>query len=289
MLPFVAVLGQDLCGAFYSLLSRRLSVRLARAQLQLAAVMLTFTFALGLPFALLHGGVEVSALARWWPCFLLGGVASALSVTVNLLVFRYLDAAMGTLLGTTYIVLSIASAMYVLGERLGLRQIIGALIALAAVAYALSVHVNRRERRNWTLGMLVTLVGAVLFSVAVVVEKFLLVKVGVSSYVAWGWGAQWLCATVLATLVGGHHFGQIFAKRNRSLVIGAGCTRTAMALLFVSTLVIFKSLCVAVVLAGLRPLFVAFLGAWFLHERKFLARKIMASVAAAIGVAIMFW
>lgn len=76
---------------------------------------------------------------------------------------------------------------------------------------------------------------------------------------------------------------------NAGLLLAAGLTRLGMGVLFVFSLVALKSLCMAVILAGLRPLFVAFLGAAFLHERRFMRRKIIASAVAAIGVALMFW
>jgi drug/metabolite transporter (DMT)-like permease len=288
MLPFAVVVGQNLFGAFYSLLSRRLSVKLPYAQLQVAAVLFTITFLLAAPLAIWYGDISTAALTQWWPYLLVGGGTTALNMATNLLIFRYMDAAMGTLLTTTNVVMAVLSAMYVLGERMGVHEVVGGLLALLAVVYALSVHVSRRERRNWTLGILVTIVSALLFSVAAVVEKFLLGEMSVSSYVVWGWGMQWLFA-VGFSLLGARHFKEVLARRNLSLLATAGLMRSGMGMLFVGSIVVLKSLCLAVVLAGLRPLFVAFLGAWFLGERKFLARKIVASILAGIGVAIMFW
>jgi drug/metabolite transporter (DMT)-like permease len=289
MLPLLVVFGKNLSGAFYSILTRRLAVKLPYAQFQIALVVMTVTMAVSLPLAFLYGGVQLEALQRWWPYLLLGGVATSMSAIATFVVFRYMDAAMGTLLGTTYIVMGVLAGLYILGEQMGLQEIAGAGIVLSAVVYALSVHVSRRERRHWTLGIFYTLAGAVFFSIGVMVEKFLLGEMSMSSYVVWGFGSQWLVMLLLSTCFGWRYFPKVINKRNALLLLAAGLTRSAMALLFVVSLVTLKSLCLAVVLSGMRPLFVAFLGASFLHERRFLARKVVASLVAGAGIAVMFW
>jgi drug/metabolite transporter (DMT)-like permease len=158
-----------------------------------------------------------------------------------------------------------------------------------AVTYALSVHVSRRERRNWALGIMFAVGSALCFAVGAVIEKFLLGQMNIPSYVVWGLGTQCLVGVAFGVLLGWRHFRDVLKPRHAALLLGAGIVRTSMAILFVFSLVMFKSLCLAIVLAGLRPLFVAFLGAWLLHERKFLLRKAIASVIAGIGIAIMLW
>jgi len=289
MLPALVVLSQNIFGAFYSILSRRLSTALPHAQLQISALLYTVAIVLIMPFVWYLGDVSVAALQSHWPYILLCGLATAVNGAIALLIFRYMDAAMGSLLMTTHTVTAVLAAMYVLGERLGLREVAGALVVVGAVGYALSVHVSRRERRNWTMGILLTLAGGVMFSISAVTEKFLLDQIGLTSYLTWGWSSQWLCAVVLSLLFGRKQYRQVLQSGHALLLWGAGLTRGVMGLFFVLSIVTLKSLCIAVVLAGLRPLFVSFLGAWLLRERKFLNRKVVASVFAAIGVAIMFW
>jgi drug/metabolite transporter (DMT)-like permease len=289
MLAAAVVISQNLFGAFYSILSRRLSEELPHAQLQVSAVLYTIAIVLVLPFVWYMGDVSTAALQSHWPYVLLSGLATAVNGAIALLIFRYMDAAMGSLLMTTHVVAAVLAAMYVLGERLGLQEIAGAVVVVCAVSYALSVHVSRRERRNWTMGILLTLLGAFMFSVAAVSEKFLLDEIGLASFLAWGWSSQWLCAVVLSLLFGRRHYKQVLRSGHALLLWSAGLTRGMMGLMFVLSIVTLKSLCIAVVLAGMRPLFVSFLGAWILRERKFLGRKIVASALAAIGVAIMFW
>ncbi len=289
MLPLVVILGQNLSGAFYSLLSRRLAVTLPHAQMQVAAVLFVITFAIAAPLALLHGDVHVAALLRWWPYLLLAGFATSLSVSLLLLTFRYMDAAMGTLLTTMHIVLSVLGGMYVLGERMGMQELAGATLVLVAVGYALSVHVSRRERRNWVLGITFAIGSAVCFAVGVVAEKYLLGQMSAPSYIVWGLGVQCLVGISFGLLLGWRRFGMVLRLRHAKLLLGAGIVRSAMGVLFIFSLVMLKSLCVAIVLAGLRPLFVAFLSAWLLGERKFLLRKVVASMVAALGITIMLW
>jgi drug/metabolite transporter (DMT)-like permease len=247
------------------------------------------TYLIALPIAFAYGDVHLAAFERWWPYFLAGGLATAINGALLLLVYRYMDAAMGSLLMTTNVVVTVLAAMYVLGERMGLHELIGTALVLAAVVYVLAVHVGKKERRNWTMGILVTCASTVFFAVAVVIEKFLLGEVGASSYLVWGWGCQATIAVLLGLCFGGRQFAVVLARRNAPLVFGAGVARAGFGLGFVFSLVLLKSLCLAIILAGLRPLFVSFLGAWLLKERKFLARKVIASVVAGIGVAIMLW
>ncbi len=289
MLPFVVVLGQNLSGAFYSLLSRRLAVKLPHAQMQVAAVLFVITFSIVAPLALVHGDVHLAALVHWWPYLLLTGTATSLSVSLLLLTFRHMDAAMGTLLTTMHIVLSVVGGMYVLGERMGLHELAGAALVLVAVGYALSVHVSRRERRNWTLGITFAIGSAVCFAVGVVIEKYLLGQMSAPSYIVWGLGAQCLVGVCFGLLLGWRRFGDVLRLRHAKLLLSAGVIRSVMAVLFIFSLVVLKSLCLAIVLAGLRPLFVAFLSAWLLRERKFLLRKVVASMIAALGITIMLW
>lgn len=270
-------------------MSRRLSVKLPAAQLQVTAVTFTIAAVIVMPATLVYGNVQVTDLVQWWPYLLVGGLATSLNAAVTLLIFRYMDAAMGTLLGTLHIVMAVLGGLVVLGERLGLQEVAGAAIALAAVTYALSVHVSRRERRHWTLGIVCAVASGVLFSVAVMAEKYLLGEMAVPSYLVWAGGTQWVIAVLLALLFGRRQFRKVLSADNAGLLLAAGLTRLGMGVLFVFSLVALKSLCMAVILAGLRPLFVAFLGAAFLHERRFMRRKIIASAVAAIGVALMFW
>lgn len=289
MLPFVVVLGQNISGAFYSLLSRRLAVTLPHAQMQVAAALFVITFVIATPIALAYGGVYLAALTAWWPLLLLAGFTTSLSVSLLLMTFRHMDAAMGTLLTTMHIVLAIVGGMYILGESMGVQQLIGAALVILAVTYALSVHVSKRERRNWALGILFAVGSAICFAVGAVIEKYLLGQMNIPSYVVWGLGTQCLVGVSVGLLLGWRNFRDVLRPRHFVLLLGAGIIRTCMGIFFVFSLVLLKSLCIAIVLAGLRPLFVAFLGAWLLHERKFLLRKVVASVAAAVGIAVMFW
>lgn len=289
MLPFAIVISQNIFGAFFSIFSRRIAVALPGAQFQIGAIIFTVMYGLSAPVAFLFGDVYLADLYRLWPQLLIGGVAIALNAATLLLVYRYMDAAMGTLLMTLNMVMSVLAAMLVLGEHMSLQQLIGAGVVFGAVTYALMAHVSKIERQKWTIGLLFALVNAVFFATGAVAEMYLIKHMSISSYIVWGWGWQWLAVVVLSLCFGRRHFRQALASGTMRLVVGTGLLRIGNGLMFLCSLVVFKSLCLAVILAGLRPLFVAFLGAWFLKERKFLGRKVVASVLAATGIAIMFW
>ncbi len=288
MLALVVVLSQSLFGAFYSITGRKLSVRLPNAQLQISAALFTMAYAVALPIGLQLGDVYWSDVVEWWPYFVLRGVLIAMSMAITLRIFRYVDAGLGTLLITLYIVAGVLGGMWLLGERMGLQQLIGSAIVLGAIFYVLSVHIGKRERHQWTIAIMLALAGAVCFGVSMVIEKLLLGDMSPGSYIVWGWGVEWIATLLLALTFGRKYIPQVFARRNLALLATAGVLRSGMGLLFVASLVMLKSLCIALVLSGLRSLFAALLGAWMLRERRFLRRKIIASICAAVGVALIF-
>jgi transporter family protein len=267
---------------------RSLAKILPKAQFQVMAAAVFCMYILTLPVVLSLGNIYVSDLANNLFLLVLAGITLALHPVFFYMGLRYLDAGMGSLLATLNIVIAILGAVWILGERLSLQQVLGASIVIGAIIYALSVKLTKKQRKHWTWGAGFTLLSGVFLAISMIIQKYLLDAMTGQSFVVWAWGIQTIVAVSLGLLFGRQHFKAIFKRNAWPHLLGAGLAKAGTAGGFVASLVLFRSLSLAIVLAGLRPLFVSFLGALFLKEHEFLQRKIAASVIAAAGIGIMF-
>lgn len=288
MLPITIVLAQNISGAFMAIGLRKLATIVPKAQFQVLAAIFVSMYILTLPVVLAMGNIQLPALPEHWLLLALAGLALALNPVCFYMGLRYMDAAMASLLATVNIIVAIIGAIWLLDERLAVQQVLGAVVVIGAIIYALSVKLTKKQRKHWTWGAGFTLLSGFFLAVSMVIQKYLLDYMSGESFIIWGWGIQTLLAVALGLAFGRQHFRQLLHRRALPHLIGTGLAKAGTAGGFVVSLVFFRSLSLAIVLAGLRPLFVSFLGALMLKEHEFLQRKIAASVIAGLGVAIMF-
>jgi drug/metabolite transporter (DMT)-like permease len=268
---------------------RHLAKTTPNAQYQVLAVVFACMYLLTLPVVLYLGDVYLAALTQYWPWLLAAGIALTLNPLCFYVALRHLDAAMATLLATTNILVAIFGAIWLLDERLLPQQFIGSAIVIGAIVYSMSVKLTKRERRKWLWGAGFTLLSGIFLAISMIIQKYLLGHMSGQSFVVWGWGIQTLLAVLLSLAIGRHMYKVVFRRRSLPHLAGAGLAKAGAAGGFVASLVIFRSLSLAIVLAGLRPLFVSILGWLMLGEHHFLRRKIIASLLAGAGVGLMFW
>lgn len=285
----ILVLLQSLCMALFTIFSRPLAVKLTRAQFQVTAVFFTGLYLLSLPVAFLVSDVYLSDLAEWWPLLVFASVAFGLQNVGLFWALRYMDAAISSLLGMLGTVAVVVMATLILDEGLTLQQLAGAAVIVASITYVLSAKVNAGERRHWTLGLIISIVTAALLGIGATGEKYLLGHMELGSYLVFGWGMQWLLILGTSLVYQPRQFKTVLQPGNAKLLAAATTARTLGALGFVANLLILNNLSKVAVLSGLKVIFVGILGVFILHERQFVRRKIVGAVAAAIGVAIMFW
>lgn len=288
MLPVTLVLVQNIAGAFMAIGLRRLAKILPKAQFQVLAVVFVCMYALTLPVVLAMGNVSLAALTVYWPQLLVAGITLTLSPICLYMALRYMDVAMASLLSTINIIIAILGAVWLLDERLTAQQVLGAVIVVAAIIYALSVRLTKKQRKHWVWGAGFTFLSGLFLAITLLLEKYLLDFMSAESLVVWSWGIQTALAVLLGVLIRRHHFADIFHRRAWPHLLATGLSKAAAVGGFIASMVVFRSLSLTIVLAGLRPLFVSFLGALLLKEHEFLRRKIAASVIAALGVGVMF-
>jgi drug/metabolite transporter (DMT)-like permease len=288
MLPIAIVLAQNISGAFMAIGLRKLAKIIPKAQFQVLAAIFVCMYVLTLPIVMSMGNIYVADLLEHWALLLAAGISLALNPVCFYLGLRYMDAAMASLLATVNIIVAILGAVWLLDEQLAPQQIIGAAVVIGAIIYALSAKLNKKQRKHWTWGAGWTLASGVFLAISMIIQKYLLGHMSGESFIVWGWGIQTVVAIMLGLSFGRHHFKDVFHRKAVPHLIGAGLAKAGTAGGFVVSLMFFRSLSLAIVLAGLRPLFVSFLGALILKEHDFLRRKVTASVIAAMGVALMF-
>jgi drug/metabolite transporter (DMT)-like permease len=288
MLPITIVLAQNISGAFMAIGLRKLATIAPKAQFQVLAAMFVCMYLLTVPIVLTMGNVHLADLITHWPLLTAAGITLSLNPICFYMGLRYMDAAMASLLATVNIVVAIVGAVWILDERLTVAQVLGSLMVIGAIIYALSVKLTKKQRKHWTWGAGFTIASGIFLATSMILQKYLLGHMSGESFIVWGWGIQTLAAVLMGILFGRHHFRQVFHAKAVPHLIGAGLSKAGTAGGFVASLVFFRSLSVAIVLAGLRPLFVSFLGAALLKEHDFMRRKVAASVIAALGVGIMF-
>ncbi|HSX36037.1 MAG TPA: DMT family transporter [Patescibacteria group bacterium] len=287
--PVSIILTQNTAAAVFAVVSRKLSPALPRAYFQVNAIVIGIMYFAGLAWAAVHRGVSVAELLQWLPWLLGGSLAFAMTNAISFKVFQYVDAAIASLLSTFNIIAAIILSTIFIGEGLTLRNALGAAIILGAAWLVLSAHVGRQERRAWTIGLALSLLAAVFFGIAITNEKFLLNHMGLSSYLVWGWGVQVIVAFVCSFVFMPRGYRDIAKVRPYGLLGMAGALRAISGLTFVLALVRLNNLAIVSALSGLKVILAAAFGLVFLHEGQFAVRKISASLAAAAGVAIMFW
>ncbi len=170
-----------------------------------------------------------------------------------------------------------------------MQQFGGAVIIIASIVYVLGAKVNAGERRHWTLGLITATITALFLGIGATGEKYLLGQMELGSYLFWGWGMQWALILGTSLVYRPREYKAVLRRDNAKLLSAATATRTLGALGFVASQLILNNLAKVAVLSGLKVIFVGILGVVILHERQFVRRKILGAVAAAIGVAIMFW
>jgi drug/metabolite transporter (DMT)-like permease len=289
MLPLAIVLTQNISGAFMAIGLRKLAKIVPQAQFQVLAAVFVCMYALTLPVVLSMGHVYPGDLLQHWFLLTIAGIALTLNPVCFYMGLRYMDAAMGSLLATINIIGAIMGAVWILDEHLAIQQVVGSVIVVGAIIYGLSVKLSKKQRKHWTWGAGFTLASGVFLAISMIIQKYLLGQISGESFIVWGWGIQTLLAVVLGVTFGRQHFKHVFHRKAVPHLLGAGLSKAGTAGGFVVSLVFFHSLSFAIVLAGLRPLFVSFLGALILKEHEFMRRKIEASLIAALGIGIMFW
>lgn len=225
---------------------------------------------------------------------------AAAALFVMALYFMYkgmvhLESATASVLGTSSALFVVLLANFFFDEHLTPRQSLGIVILVPCLWYVLLLAKRHRKKlfdfknMSWARGAVFIIASSVFLALAHILEKDILQRSTVATYVAFGWLLQLACAWLLY-IVFGRHAAHVF--RNNKMIRSAlqlGVLRAAAGLFFILALVKSDSVSLVTVIANFRIIIVAVLAGWLLNEREFYYRKLAAAALSVVALSIIFW
>jgi drug/metabolite transporter (DMT)-like permease len=286
----VVMLLQNVFAAIFALLSRRLTLKYPKAHFQILTLIFVVLYAVGLGYVAFTGQHVITALfvPYWWR-YIGGGMLFGVWTYFSYRVFSYVDAAIASLLATLNIVAVVITSSLLIHEGLTLRELLGAVVLLAAMLIVLSARVSKLVRTAWGKGIGLSLLASSVYGFAIANEKWLLSRVGIPTYVVFGFGWQLVPLLLFSLIIGRSQYHNLRKPDFLKSVGLTGLMRGAAGLLFIISLVKSNNASLVSVLSGFKVVLTAIWAAIILHERKLLGRKLVASLLAMLGIAVMLW
>lgn len=128
---------------------------------------------------------------------LVGSWVFPLIIILSLKASKDVDAGYFTILSNLTPIVTIVAATLLLNERLNNHQLLGAAIIIAS-AFLITLPKLRHHMKTRTSGLVVALACFLLAGLAIVYERWMLVRIGFGAYLIFGWGAQTLYMAIIA-------------------------------------------------------------------------------------------
>lgn len=286
----VLMLLQNVFASAYALQSRQLARKYKSAHFQILAVTFVIMYLVFICYALINvSSISLITPLQFGGTIVLTGLYFTVWTVLTFLVYRFVDAAIGTLLTTLNLIAVIVTASILLGESLTLLQGVGAVLLLGSIFIISSAHLSKIKQHNLVVAISLSLIASVFFGLAIANEKYLLDHMGAPTYLIFGVGAQVVPLLLLAFLYKPREFRHFKQVKFRKNVIIMGLTRAGAGLLFILSLVLANNASLIGVLSGLKIILTTILAAILLKEVMLMKRKIVASVIAFFGVGILLW
>lgn len=284
----ILMLFQNLLAASFALVSRQIAKKVKGVHFQVVAVVFSVILVSGWAYGLWYG-IDINYLWSYLPLFITGGICFGLTNVGTYKALEYVDAGIATLFSTMNTVFAVIFATIVIHEGLSLQEIIGAFILFSAIWYVLALNINKNEKNQWMKALIISILAAILFAVAATIEKHLLGKMPLATYITFGWSFQALAAISCSILIKPKKWVVLFKSGAIGLTLSAGFIRALAGLLFIISLTLANNVSLIAVLSGVKVIFVVLLAALLLKERRYFNRKLEAAAIATIGIAVMLW
>jgi drug/metabolite transporter (DMT)-like permease len=262
------------------------------AGLAITAGWFIFLYLCGLLMLPFFGDVHYRSLTEFWWRLLGGGAAFALTNAFTYYSFVYLEAAIGTILGTISALFTVILAALTIHEDLTVRQVVGAVLLIAAIIYTISATRHKPTRavqRNLISGLFFVFLAAIFFAIAAVNEKYLLGHLTVGDYLLYGWFGQMAMAVMLAALIQPDSFKLFKDRAVLGWTLSLGGIRAVSGLCFLLAMIRSNNVALITVISNLKLIIVVLLGIWILKERNRIRQKIAGAAFAILALAFMFW
>jgi len=241
---------------------------------------------------LLPGNINHTAAREAW-IFIVGG--GSLFAVLNLLVlklFRYVPASIAVFMSLLNTLSVIIFAYVLTSESLTGVQWLGAGVLLTAVILIALIAQKRKgvkKHQNMLLGTGLAVAAALLFGPAIVNENYLIGRIGIETYLLYGWGLQAIMSLLLAfTLRDKSKSTRKLPAKVHKLVWLYGGLLGAAGFFFVQSLNDSGNSSVTSISATARVAVVVVFSYVLLGEKDNLKLKLLGLVITGIGLTLLF-
>ncbi len=214
------------------------------------------------------------------------GLGNLLSIKL----FRLLPASLVAILILLNPLSAVMFSFIFLGEQLTHIQWMGAVLVFAGVlSVQLISKVTKKKKKKTAIhvGLALALVLAFLYGVGITTEKYLLDRMGMSTYVVYGWGSQLLMSIIIALLLR-KQFS--LPKSNKYYVysIRYGMLLGAAGLLYVFTQIQNNSASLTVIGSSSKVALTVILAYFLLNEKEHVLLKSLGIILSGTGMWLLF-
>ncbi|MDQ3123314.1 MAG: DMT family transporter [bacterium] len=264
------------------------------AALAVNALAFSSLYVCGLLILPIIGGVNTQDFLNNWLIYLTTSCLFVIALYLMYKAFTHLDSATVSVLGTSSALFTVIIAGIFLGERLSNMQFLGIAILLPCIWYVLLLAREHHKLLNfkdlnWLHGFWFVLGSSLCLAVAHVLEKEILIRSSIGTYVTFGWLLQALVAWGLYLLAGRHANNILRQPWMVRSSLQLGVMRAATGLFFIIALSKSNNVSLVTTVANFRVIIVAVLAGWLLGERNFYYKKLAAAAVSVIALSIIFW
>ena len=258
------------------------------------AIAFSTLYVCGLIILPLIGGVRLQEFLDQWVLFIAASMLFVCALYLMYKGFTHLESATASVLGTSSALFTVIIASVIYGESLSPTQLVGIAIVLPCIWYVLLLARQHNTLLNfkdkgWLHGFWYIIGSSLCLGTAHVIEKEILSRASVGSYIAFGWALQTIAAWGLYFLFGKKAKKMFSQQKTVRSSMQLGVVRAATGFFFVLALAKSNNVSLVAVVANFRIILVAILAGWFLNERTFYYKKIAAAAISVIGLSIIFW
>lgn len=279
-----------LLASFRSIQNRKIG--LYKKDLSIYALVVSFigVLLMGLGYAVFNWEL-VNHSSAWSARYflLVGGMLFGSLNLLNFKLFRLLPASIVAIISLLSTLSVVILSMLFANERLSGVQISGGVLILSSILIVALITNgnNNKSKLKIYSALVIALIIALMYGPAIVNEKYLIDRIGLETYLLYGWGLQSLSAFTIAFMLRKPSKLKTTVKMHVNVWI-YGMILAISGMLFIQSLVESDSASLAIIGASAKVVFTVFLAFLILKERSNLKLKIFSTVLSSIGLFLLF-